>query len=143
MPWSKAEDRELKNLFLENITPAELSKKYTLALVSLAKIDSPQVRRKTIEESGIAEYFQIILVGGEDKNQMYEQVFSELNVTPQKIALVDDRTVKGIAWGNKKGAVTIWLKNGKFSEELPDEQTGQPTHTVTTIAELEKIFAEL
>ncbi len=118
----------------------ELSKKYTLALVSLAKIDTPEVRRKMIDESGIAEYFQIVLVGGENKDEMYERVLSEFNISPEKVAVIDDRTVKGIAWGNRKGALTVWFKNGKFADELPDEQTGHPSFTVATIPELKKIF---
>ena len=120
----------------------ELSKKYTLAVVSLAKSDTPEERRKIIEKSGIAGHFQTILVGGEDKDEMYERVLLELNISPHKVIVVDDRTVKGVAWGNRKGAQTIWFKNGKFSEELPDEQTGEPTYTVSTISELKKIFAE-
>ena len=121
----------------------ELSDKYKLALVSLAKSDSPENREKKIKASGIAEYFKIILVGGDNKDEMYERALKELDMTPDEVAIVDDRMIRGIAWGNRRGCQTIWFKQGKFADELPNEQTGQPTFTVTTVAELKDKLTRL
>ncbi len=122
---------------------SECSKKYTLVLVSLAKSDSPEGRRKKIEESGISGYFKEILVDSDDKDALYERVIVDIRVAPDKVAIVDDRVIRGIAWGNKKGAVTVWFRNGKFSEELPNERTGRPTFTVSTIGEMKDLFLRL
>lgn len=118
----------------------KLSKQFNLALVSLAKSDSPPARKKKIEKSGIAKYFKVILVGGEDKDEMYEHALTELGIAPSEVAIVDDRTVRGIAWGNRKGAVTVWVKRGKFAKELPDERTGNPMFTVSNTQELKDLF---
>lgn len=118
-----------------------LSKDYALALVSLAKSDDPETRRRKIEESGIAKYFKSILVGGEDKNEMYEKVLTILNNEPKDLIVVDDRVFQGIAWGNQKGAMTVWLRNRKFADELPTQETGNPTYTINDIKELVAIIA--
>lgn len=118
----------------------EFAKKYTLTLVSLAKSDTPEGRSLRIAESGIAQFFQHIFVGEHGKDEMYEKLLAELQIDPSNIAVVDDRVVRGIAWGNRKGATTIWFQNGKFAEELPDEITGNPTHTITSFLELKNIL---
>jgi FMN phosphatase YigB (HAD superfamily) len=117
-----------------------LSQKYKLALVSLAKSQSEDERRKTITESGIAEYFEIILIGEENKEDMYEEVIQKLALSPREVAVVDDRVVRGISWGNKCGAVTIWFQYGKFADELPTEETGTPTTIISDIRELQSFF---
>ena len=120
---------------------SELSQKYTLAIVSLAKIESPEIRRQSIEASGISKYFKMIMVGGEDKNKMYEHVLEELNVIPKNVIVVDDRAFRGIAWGNSKGATTIWLRKGKFKDELPNQSTGEPTHIIYDIKEIMDVIS--
>jgi hypothetical protein len=52
--------------------------------------------------------------------------------------MIDDRTVRGIQWGNDKGCQTYWIQQGKFKDELPNEETGQPTQTLSTIGEIKK-----
>ena len=140
--WGRTlHDPETDTLFdgVLEIIP-ELSKKYVLALVSLAKSDSPAGRRKVIDESGISQYFKIILVGGEDKDEMYDSILLDNNITPDTVVIVDDRMVRGIAWGNKKGAKTIWVKRGKFADELPNEQTRNPAFTIDDIKELRSLL---
>ncbi len=118
----------------------ELSKKYTLALVTLAKSQSPEYRRKTIKESGIKPYFRAIVIGNEEKDKLYEEALKELALLPENVVVVDDRTIRGISWGNRSGAMTIWMRRGKFAEELPTIETGDPTHTITDLSALTRIL---
>lgn len=121
---------------------AELSGRYTLLLVSLARSETPEARKKKIEDSGLAPYFNRILVGGEDKDEMYEDVLIELEISPEEVMVVDDRTVRGIAWGNRRGATTVWVKRGKYATELPTSHTGDPAHTITNLRELSAILVQ-
>ncbi len=105
----------------------ELSAQYVLALVSLAVSETTEERRKKIDESGVAQYFTLILVGGENKDEMYERVLSELNITVQNTIVVDDQVIRGISWGNNRRAETIWVRWGKFADILPTDETGTPT----------------
>jgi FMN phosphatase YigB (HAD superfamily) len=114
----------------------KLSKAYTLALVSLAKSQPYAERMKSIEENGIVPYFKKILVDEEDKDDLYEKLVRDFNMKPENIAVVDDRTIRGIAWGNRRGTMTVWVKRGRFANELPNEITGEPTHTIEDLNEL-------
>ena len=121
----------------------ELSAQYVLALVSLAVSETTEERRKKIDESGVAQYFTLILVGGENKDEMYERVLSELNITVQNTIIVDDQVIRGISWGNNRGAKTIWVKWGKFADILPTDETGTPTYTVSDIREIAPLLLPL
>ena len=118
----------------------EFAKYYSLILVSLAKSDSPEERRRKIEGSGIAENFKLILVGEKDKDEMYEKALIDFDVMPKQVVVVDDRVKRGITWGNRRGATTVWLKNGKFAQELPTQETGKPSFIISDIAELKNIL---
>ncbi|WP_149404024.1 HAD hydrolase-like protein, partial [Dictyobacter arantiisoli] len=86
--------------------------------------------------TGIEPYFRLIRFSQKDKDHLYESVLSELALNPFEVAIVDDRVIRGIRWGNKRGATTVWLKKGKFSHEEPSEDTGIPTYTIQNIEEL-------
>jgi FMN phosphatase YigB (HAD superfamily) len=120
---------DLEALFPEVIQVLEqLKPKYKLALISLAKSQDTNERRETIKARGLEPFFNYILIGQEDKDEMYEQVLNELNLLPQQVAIVDDRVIRGITWGNKREATTIWLKRpeGKWSHQEPSEESGAP-----------------
>lgn len=121
----------------------ELSECYKLVLVSLAKSDSPAGRRKKIEESDIAKYFNLIFVGGDDKDEMYEKALMDLDIVPEEAIIVDDRVMRGIAWGSRRGATTVWFKKGKFSEELPTKETGNPTFIINDSIELRDLLMRI
>tara|TARA_Y100000310_G_C20701283_1_gene830148 strand:- start:6999 stop:7445 length:447 start_codon:yes stop_codon:yes gene_type:complete len=117
-----------------------LAKKYKLAIVSLAMRETAEERKKLIKELDMEKYFEIILIDPEDKDKLYEQAFSHFNLQPEEIAVIDDRSIRGIKWGNKKGCQTFWINRGKFKDELPNEETGQPTETLSTIADIKKFL---
>lgn len=119
---------------------SRLSKKYLLAVVSLARSESPELRLRKIKESSIHGYLKSVLVGGDDKDKLYEDLLTELKILPSETAVVDDRVVRGIAWGNRRGAKTIWLRNGKFKNELPNQATGEPNHTIASVQEIDALF---
>lgn len=61
---------------------------------------------------------------------------ARLGLKVEDVAIVDDRVKRGITWGNQHGAITIWLRKGKFMLELPDDDSGKPTHTINDLTEL-------
>ena len=119
---------------------AELSTRYALVLISLASSESSKGRREEIQNSVVAKYFKVILVDDKNKNAMYEKTLAQLEVFPEETAIVDDRVVRGVAWGNSHGAMTIWVRQGEFADDSPSKATGRPTATIQTITELRGIF---
>lgn len=118
-----------------------LSGKYTLAIVALASDGNVERRMRVIREHDMGKYFASIFIeGGNDKDRLYDALLVKLAIPSKEAAIVDDRVVRGIRWGNQHGCVTVWMKQGKFSAELPDKDTGRPRHTIHDIREPKELF---
>lgn len=120
-------------------------KNYRLALVSLlTQKNSPgatlEMRRIEIENSPLRKYFEIVRVTDTDKDALFEQVVKHFGLPYEDILVVDDRTVRGIKWANQKGCQSVWIKKGRFANELPSAETGQPTYTIHKLNELPVIL---
>ncbi|MDD5050524.1 MAG: HAD hydrolase-like protein [Candidatus Pacebacteria bacterium] len=135
-------DAENADLFPDTIEILEyLKNKYRLAIVSLAKKDGDIERRKAIvKEKDLEKYFEYIAFTDEDKDALYEKTVHQFKMKPEKTVIIDDRMFRGIQWGNKFGATTIWLQKGKFENELANEETGLPTFTIKNLKELRTIL---
>jgi FMN phosphatase YigB (HAD superfamily) len=130
-------DNPNERLFPETREVLEYLKgKYRLAIVSLAKDRDFERRRQIIETEKLAGYFVSILFTATDKDRLYEKTLEMLGVNPSAVTVVDDRTIRGIQWGNRRGATTIRFRNGKFANDPINEETGTPTHTITNLGEL-------
>ena len=118
----------------------QLSARYTLAIVALiARGDFEaglEARRAILRASGLEPRFAALLFARADKDSLYPLALRRLRLSPQEVAIVDDRVIRGVRWGNRAGATTIWLRRGKFARELPDEETGAPTHTIENLGQL-------
>ena len=122
---------------------AELSRRYTLAIVSLVSGDYASrvaARRAAIAEADIGRFFEAIVFVADDKEGAYRDVLARLVLPATDVAIVDDRVRRGIAWGNAHGATTIWLRRGRFAAELPDAATGLPTYTIGAVEEITTIL---
>ena len=122
-----------------------LAATYRRAIVSLVSGDDYRARvaarHDVLREHDLARHFAAILFGQSDKDRLYREALALLALTPAKVAVIDDRVIRGVAWGNRHGATTIWLRNGKFRDEVPSTQTGTPTHTICRLEELPGLLA--
>ncbi len=134
-------DRENGKFFPEAKSVLDyLSRKYVLAIVSIAKEDPAEERVAALKKAGLYEYFSSLMFHESDKGPLFEDTLKKLNVKPDEIAVVDDRVKRGIAWGNNNGAITIWLRRGKFADELPDAETGKPTYVIGNLIEIKNLL---
>jgi FMN phosphatase YigB (HAD superfamily) len=117
---------------------------YRLAIVSRATSPNHAARaaerRAAIATHGLARYFDPGIFAVEDKDRAYADALRDLSLPPAQVAIVDDRMRRGIRWGNQHGALTIWFRNGKFADELPDDDIGPPAHTIARLAELRGVL---
>jgi len=111
-----------------------------VSLVSAVSNATLEERRGQVERSPLRQYFEVALVTDTDKDALYDQVVEHLALPRQEILIVDDRVIRGIKYGNAHGHPTVWIKRGKFSTELPDAETGEPTYTITELTELKTIL---
>ena len=122
-----------------------LAATYRLAIVSLVSGDyQARVadRYAVLRAQGIERHFAAILFGRADKDHLYRQALVALGLPAPRVAVVDDRLVRGIAWGNRHGAVTVWFRNGTFRDELPDAATGTPTYTIGRLREVGAVLGQ-
>ena len=116
---------------------------WRLAVVSLVSgFANATLNERTdqIKRSPLRHYFEIALVTDADKNAFFDQAVLHFGLPREEILIVDDRMVRGIRYGNEHGHPTVWIKKGKFSSELPNAQTGMPTHTITELVQLKTIL---
>ncbi len=116
-----------------------LSSKYKLILISKAK-PNVEERKNLIKSLDLEEYFENIIVKPDKFAEDYADCIKSLNLKPEEVAIVDDRTVMGIKIGNRLGCRTIWITEGKFSNELANEETGQPDDKIRSIKELKELL---
>ncbi|MGN6672590.1 MAG: HAD hydrolase-like protein, partial [Thermomicrobiales bacterium] len=117
-----------------------LAPRYRLAIVSLAAGPDHAARvaerQAAIAAHRLAHYFDPVIFAAEDKDRAYVNALRDMGLLAAQVAIVDDRARRGIRWGNQHGALTIWFRNGKFADELPDDDTGPPAHIIARLAEL-------
>ena len=117
----------------------KLSKTYKLALVSVVA-QGLDKRDKELKESGITHYFDPIIVDTTKDEEQFLRCINQMGLSDKEVAIVGDRTHREIRIGNALGCETYWIRNGYFADEVPNEETGQPTQTIDTIEDLLKFL---
>lgn len=112
-----------------------LSKKFILILLG----KDGESRNEAVAELGIDIFFNEIIFVPE-KN--IKQLIALKNRFPncKDYFVIGDRIKKEITLGNEAGFKTIWLKNGKFSNETASKEIERPWKTIQDIKELKDIF---
>jgi ribonucleotide monophosphatase NagD (HAD superfamily) len=83
----------------------------------------------------IAKYFQDILFveGPKDSNDFLKYMkFNER----QNTIVIGDRIKSELKVGKFVGATTVWVKQGKFAFELPENENENPDYIVNSLLEL-------
>ncbi len=113
----------------------ELKTRYKLGLVSLAGHGNKE-RREDIEATGVRQFFDSIIIDTSKKPEHYIRCMEEMGTTAATTAIVDDRTVRRIQIGNQLGCTTFWIQKGKYATEIPNRETGEPTHKINSVEDL-------
>src|SRR3989344_9318755 len=123
-------------------------KGYRMAVASLTK--HLERRKMQFASTPLNKFFEIMLADGivkgqeadlalDKKDKMFDRIVQDFGLSREEILIVDDRVFRGIRYGNKHGHPTVWIKKGKYSNELPNAETGQPTYTIRELKELKGI----
>lgn len=93
-----------------------------------------EVKRLKVEK-----YFsKIIFQEGKKDMKVFSKFVSIKN--PKLTIVVGDRVRSEIEIGNMLNATTIWIKQGKFSKELPLNKFQEPTFTFNSLIDLSDFF---
>lgn len=137
-------DSEAKELYPESESVMEFchSQGLHLACASLVSAQANATldeRKNQIENSVLRKFFEFVLVTDINKDIILAEIVAKLNLPREEILIVDDRTLRGIKYGNHNGHPTVWFQNGRFANELPNEETGTPTYTIHNLNEMRGI----
>ena len=112
-----------------------LRRGFNLYLISRAG----QSRRWLIENLGIKQYFSRIIIAREKSRKDFERIVQSQSIIRSSSFVVGDRVRKEISIGNALGLQTIWVRAGKFANELPRKIIERPTHTVAELRDVLRI----
>lgn len=112
-----------------------------MAIVSVS--EDPTSRMQEFKKLGLPRYISVFKIVGKGDRKDLQPVLDELQVDPEHCVVVGDRIKKEIFEGNKVGATTIWLRQGKFSDEIPEIPEEEPTYTIYSLEELIPVFDSL
>ncbi len=93
-------------------------------------------RKELLDNLGIKHYFREVIFTNDKKKKDFQKILQKKDVEVRSSFVVGDRAWKEIAIGNSLGFKTIWVKRGKFQNELPRKAQEYPTHMVEELREI-------
>lgn len=92
-----------------------------------------------VERLGVKDYFNHIAFreGTKDK-ELFEEVVEKEG--PDQTVFIGDRVRSELAVGNALGCRTVWVRQGKFADETPENKDQEPTYTVISLAEAQQLL---
>lgn len=112
----------------------ELHGKTRLFLLS----KNPAGRRERAEEL-VGKWFEKMFFVEEKDLEGLRKILKEENLNPEDCLMAGDRAVKEIALGKELGMKTVWVRQGKFEDEIP-LNSREPDFTVRNLKELKHLL---
>jgi putative hydrolase of the HAD superfamily len=111
---------------------SKLSTKHDLYLVSR----NEPGRGNTLNELGIDIFFKETLFTDNKDIQIFKKLVGESS----DVVVVGDRIKGEILIGNKLNYITVWVKQGKFRLEKPEQEIENPNYIIENISEIGEII---
>lgn len=88
---------------------------------------------KELDRLGIRKYFsEVVFAEGEKDPEVFAKYLTK---PPKNTLFIGDRVRSELEIGNRLGVTTVWVKQGKFAPELPENKDQEPDYTVSSLAE--------
>lgn len=130
-------DPDSKTLINGTLQLLKYLKQKNVALFLIGKGGSEM--NQEVKRLKIYKYFSKIIFEEEKKSErLFKPFISKKNSSLTLI--VGDRVRSELEIGNKLKVITIWVKQGKFAEELPLNKNQKPIYIVYSIFELLEFF---
>jgi len=126
----------------DSLVPGVLQvlKKLSSDFILILYCKAGEGRDKRVSELGLKDFFKKIIFVENKTSQDLISLAEEFNLKTEDFVVVGDRIKSELAAGKGAGCKTIWFKNGKFAEEIPEQPTEFPDHTIFNLEEvLDKI----
>ncbi|MEK7617480.1 MAG: HAD hydrolase-like protein [Patescibacteria group bacterium] len=94
-----------------------------------------------VDRLGIRKYFlDIIFAEGDKDPKIFKRFLSD---NPQETVVIGDRVRSELEISNQLGAITIWIKQGKFAFEEAENESQQPKFVVANLNECLNLLSRL
>lgn len=101
-------------------------------LVLIGKGDEDMYQE--VDRLGMRDLFsEVIFKEGAKDNELFKPFVTP---DPKDTIFIGDRVRSELAVGNSLHATTIWVRQGKFASEEPENDEQEPTYTVSSLAEI-------
>ncbi|XP_038655023.1 N-acylneuraminate-9-phosphatase isoform X2 [Scyliorhinus canicula] len=141
--WKKT---RLEHIYIPDQVKAmlrELHQSYKLLLLTNGH---SVVQREKIDACQCQEYFDLIVVGGEYREQkparsIFQECFNLLGVKPDACVMIGDSLKTDIEGGVNSGVrATIWITN---NNEIPSGENAIPDYTVKSVLDVKDILENI
>jgi FMN phosphatase YigB (HAD superfamily) len=102
-----------------------------LILLSKAVAD----RGDLVDELGLTSHFAEIVFASEKTDALFDGIAEKHGADKACSWVIGDRAQGELKFGHRGGWQTIWLRAGKFADELP-AAAQQPDYTVSNLAQV-------
>lgn len=132
-------DPDNKVLIDESLDLLRFLKQKNIPLVLIGK--GSEEMYDEVERLDVKDYFSKIIFHEGAKNQDLYADFIDKK-SPKDTIIIGDRVRSELTIGNTLGATTIWVKQGKFVTEEPENDNQKPTFTATSLTAVKEFIKE-
>lgn len=93
-------------------------------------------RVRLLDEFGLRQYFTKILMSEQKTLGQVQEIIEHAKADLSQSFMVGDRIKSEISLGKLVGLKTIWVRRGKFSDEVPENNDEQPQYIVQSLKAL-------
>jgi FMN phosphatase YigB (HAD superfamily) len=87
----------------------------------------------------VGKFFkEVKFVKGEKDPEYYKPYIDTLN--PSQTLIIGDRARSELSAGKSLSTTTIWVRQGKFADELPEDEQLNPDYQVKSLIELKSLL---
>ena len=94
-----------------------------------------------VKRLGVEKYFSaIVFQEGAKEDSLFKPYVSKDN--PSTTLVIGDRAKSELAVGKSLGATTMWVRQGKFSMEEPENENQRPDYVIGTLKEAKELLSK-
>jgi len=112
---------------------------YLNVIYSKNKANDMRISR-AVHRCKILKYLKDIVVRKKKDVSDLRLILNQYNADINQSFLISDRTRVDIEMGNSLGLKTIWIKSGKFANQLPETEKQEPTLTINSLGEIKAVL---
>ena len=113
------------------------NKKYKLCLVTRGV---HQEKENAIKKTNVVQYFEEIFFVHEKVENDFVKCLNAMNLKHDEVMVVGDKVRNEVKVGNVLGMTTVWFRNGKYKDEVPEHDLEKPKHTILNLRDVLKLI---